>query len=64
MSEFVRCPKCNQPQPKIGGHDRLYFCDHCRMQFDDEPIERDFCDRDPAWRLEREERRRNRRGKR
>ena len=60
MSEFVRCPKCNRPQLKIGGHEMLYFCERCRLQFDDEPVEPDYSDRDPTWRLEREEQRRSR----
>jgi ribosomal protein L37AE/L43A len=53
----VRCPKCNRPQPKRGGHDSIYYCEHCRCQFDDDPTDGgDYSDRNPAARLERQER--------
>lgn len=55
--ERVRCPRCKRRQPKHGGHDTIYFCEHCQIQFDDEPDEGgDHHDRIPSWRLEREER--------
>jgi ribosomal protein L37AE/L43A len=55
-AEVVRCPKCNRPQPKRGSHDTIYWCEHCRCQFDDEPDEGGtYDDRNPARRLEREE---------
>lgn len=54
----VRCPRCNRPQRRQGPHS-LYWCDHCRCQFDDSPDEGgDYSDRNPAARLEREEARR------
>ena len=55
--EVVRCPGCKRPQPKRGGHSVIYWCEHCRCQFDDAPDEgSDYDDRNPARRLEREER--------
>jgi hypothetical protein len=60
----VRCPGCQRPQSRRGP-DAIYWCNHCRCQFDDTPDEGgDFSDRDPAWRLEREERTPSRRARR
>ena len=54
--DTVACPKCQRKQPKRGGHDTIYFCEHCRYMFDDEPLEGgDYDSRNPAARLEREE---------
>lgn len=56
MMETVSCPRCKRQQPKRGGHDTIYWCEWCRIQFDDEPLEGgDYHNRNPAWRLEREE---------
>lgn len=61
----VACPRCNRKQQKRG-LDAMYFCENCRCQFDADPNEGgDFSDRNPAARIEREERRKNsRRSKR
>lgn len=56
----VRCPKCGTPQTPGAGQ-TIFFCHKCRMQFDNDPDEGgDFSDRNPAARLEREDRRRSR----
>lgn len=53
---MVRCPKCGRIQPSRGNN-AVYFCDHCRMMFDDNPDEGgDWSDRNPAARIERAER--------
>lgn len=58
---LVRCPRCHRPQAKRGP-DAIYWCENCRCQFDDQPDEGgDYSDRDPSWRLEREEWRQQRR---
>lgn len=64
-TEVVRCPGCNRPQPKRGSHDSIYWCGHCRCQFDDDPDDGGtHDDRNPAARMEREERmKENRRAK-
>lgn len=52
----VACPRCKRKQP-YKSPDALYWCDHCRAQFDDSPDEGgDYSDRDPSARLERQER--------
>jgi ribosomal protein L37AE/L43A len=52
----VACPKCGRQQP-IRTADALYWCEHCRGQFDGQPEEGgDYSDRDPSARLERQER--------
>lgn len=61
-TEAVRCPRCNRPQPKRGGHNTIYWCEHCRCQYDDDPDEgSDYDNRNPAARLERAERIKERR---
>ena len=50
----IGCPKCDQRQP-FRGNDAIYFCDHCRMQFDLDDDGGTYSDRDPAARLMREE---------
>lgn len=53
----VKCPMCGRAQPKTLGPDGIYFCGHCKMQFDDSPDEGgDFSNYNVAARLEREER--------
>jgi len=53
----VQCPKCRRKQPKRGGHDTIYFCEHCQAIFDDDPEEGgSHSDTDPSWRLQRIER--------
>lgn len=34
----VRCPRCNRRQP-MQGPNTIYFCEHCRAMFDDDPDE-------------------------
>ena len=61
--ETVSCPGCGRKHPKISDHS-IYWCEHCRCQFDNDPDEgSDYSDYDPAWRLEREERRARRQSK-
>lgn len=51
----VRCPGCNRPQP-LRGPDAIYWCEHCRCQYDADPEEGgDYSTYDPAWRIERAE---------
>lgn len=57
----VKCPRCGTAQKKRQP-DAIYYCERCRGQFDDDPDEGgDWSDRDPSWRLERQERRGRRR---
>lgn len=57
-SNFVRCPKCGRKQP-VRSSDALYRCPVCQVTFDNDPDEGGtYSDRDPAARLEREERQR------
>lgn len=54
----VRCPRCGRAQ-RAGRPSVIYWCDHCRVQFDDDPDEGGtYSDRNPGARMEREERRR------
>jgi ribosomal protein L37AE/L43A len=54
----VSCPRCSRKQPRRTP-DAIYWCENCRCQFDDDPDEGgDYSSRNPAARLEREERRR------
>lgn len=56
MSTKPRCPRCNRPGQPAG---ELWHCRACLMLFDNEPEEGgDYSDRNPAARLEREERKR------
>lgn len=53
----VKCPKCGRPQPKTLSADGIYWCSHCKMQYDDNPDEGgDYSNFDPSARLMREER--------
>lgn len=53
----VSCPQCGTKQTDRGST-AIYFCDKCRVQFDNDPDEGGtYSDRNPAARLEREERR-------
>jgi hypothetical protein len=57
----VRCPKCGRRQNKSTLPDAMYWCGVCQVQFDDDPDEGgDYSARNPAARLEREERNRGR----
>lgn len=60
--ETVRCPKCNRPQRDTGA-DSIYWCSHCRMQFDTTDDGGTYSDHNPAARLEREERNQQRKAK-
>jgi ribosomal protein L37AE/L43A len=55
----VACPKCGRKQPKQGPN-VLYWCDHCRMQHDDEPDEGGGFIDDPVRNAERKEEFQNR----
>lgn len=58
---IIRCLRCGRTQPRRGPT-AIYICEHCRAMFDDDPDEGgDFSDRNPAARLEREERNEERR---
>jgi ribosomal protein L37AE/L43A len=58
---IVKCPKCERGQVNRGVN-AIYWCDHCHAQFDGDPDEGgDWSDRNPAARLEREEKRLTRR---
>lgn len=60
VQERVRCPGCGGTQPKRTA-DAIYWCPTCRCQFDDDPDEGGtYSDRNPAARLLREERQRER----
>ena len=48
----VHCPGCNRSQPKRSAS-AIYWCEHCRCQFDDEPDEGGSHFSDPSKRLER-----------
>lgn len=54
------CPRCKKNKDVVSSGDgELHFCERCRFQFDNDPNEGgDYSDRDPAARLERQERRR------
>jgi ribosomal protein L37AE/L43A len=56
-AKVVSCPKCRRVQVDRGPI-AIYWCEHCQCQFDNDPDEGDYHDRNPAARLEREERRR------
>lgn len=54
----VACPRCRRVQAARGPN-AIYWCDVCKCQFDDDPDEGgNHDDRNPAARMEREERRR------
>lgn len=54
----VDCPGCGGSQPHETD-DAIYWCSRCQCQFDADPDEGgDYSSRNPAARLEREERRR------
>lgn len=47
----IKCPKCGRPQ-KPGDGQRIFWCDWCKMQFDDEPEEGGSYFSDPTRRAE------------
>lgn len=51
--KYVRCPRCQRKQQQTP--QGLYFCEVCRMQFDDDPDEGGSYWNDPAKRLEKQE---------
>lgn len=56
----VACPKCGRKQKSTGGKDALYWCNHCKGYFDNDPDEGGtYCD-DPSKRIERAEQRKPR----
>jgi transposase-like protein len=59
------CPFCGDNRQVYEHGDRNFWCRRCNREFDDDPEEGgDYSDFDPAWRMERQERRRKRRAKR
>lgn len=55
----ANCPKCGR---SCKSNTDVWYCGQCQFQFDNDPDEGgDFDDRNPAARMEREERRRGRR---
>lgn len=59
----VRCPKCRGYVEANGSG--VFYCSGCRMEFDDQPDEGgDYSDVNPGVRMERQERRRERRNSR
>lgn len=55
-----RCPRCGTPQT-AEQEQTTFFCNRCRMEFDNDPDEGgDYSSRNPAARMERQERRRSR----
>ncbi len=60
-NEYVRCPKCGRKFEYREGNSVIYHCGHCDIDFDNQPNEGgDYSHRNPAARLEREERWRER----
>lgn len=56
-NSVVACPRCKRTQP-VRTADSIYWCEHCRCQFDNDPDEGgSHSDFNPAARMEREERR-------
>jgi len=61
MSTMPRCIRCGSNAAVYHDGDRNYFCRTCKICFDDDPEEGgDYSMYDPAWRLQREENRRER----
>lgn len=61
MPDKVKCPGCGKPQAADPNPDKIYYCPKCGAQFDSTPDEGgSYSDRNPAARLEREERERER----
>lgn len=60
MAEEARCPMCKHTSATTS--QRGWYCHWCRQEFaPPEPGDGDYSDRNPAARLEREERRREQR---
>lgn len=62
-NQLPPCPKCGRKSTVVeqGVIGDSYFCRECNMGFDDDPDEGGtYSDRNPAARLEREERRQQR----
>jgi ribosomal protein L37AE/L43A len=56
VNPLVYCPRCGRTQARRGP-DSIYWCEHCRGCFDDDPGEGGtYSDRDPSARIERQER--------
>jgi len=55
----MACIKCGRIKQVIERGEHEFFCQHCKITFDDNPDEGgDYCTGRPSGRLEREERRR------
>ncbi len=52
-----KCPWCHKPAPAVNGEARTFRCGACLRMFEPED-DGDYSDRNPAARMEREERRR------
>ena len=62
MTDPIPCPWCKTAKHVYAHGEREFFCSRCKRLFDNEPDEGgDWSDRNPAVRLEREERQRQRR---
>lgn len=59
----VRCPGCGRPQAHRG-NGAIYYCPHCKGQFDDDPDEGGSYYNDPSKRLDKQEQFKARRAKR
>ena len=61
MPRLPDCPNCGSARHVYEEGERNYFCTLCHRAFDDEPDEGgDYSSSDPSWRMQREERRRER----
>lgn len=52
----ARCPRCHRPTQTTSNGPHRWYCHACRMEFEDVD-DGDYSDRNPAARIEREERR-------
>ncbi len=57
-----KCKMCGRKNTvaNLFGNPKLWYCDWCKMAFDTEDDGGDYDDRNPAARMEREERARDR----
>jgi hypothetical protein len=62
MSQLPPCPACGTNRhTKAYGSGKLFFCDRCKGQFDDDPNEGGIAYNDPVKSLEVKERREHKR---
>lgn len=62
MKHGPQCPKCRQHKHVVPSGDRCYWCNDCKMLFDDDPNEGSSVFNDPTKRIELEDERRKSRG--